>query len=254
MSHEPARSARPGIGGAAVYPASVACLLLERFGGARHEVLERAERVVRGGPARRQLAGGDETVETVRRLAVEVGRQRAELVDVGEDGVSGVGHVVGSRPGGEDARPTSRRPPRSRPGPAARRPRPAGRSPRPRRQRPPPSRRPAGTPRRARGRSPRGAGARPGSSHRSCGSTRPRPRTARCAPDPRRPAARRRSARRGARTRRSPSPRRSARSRRRRGARAACAARFAPRPGRSSARRAAAPARGCAGRRRGANR
>ena len=63
----------------------------------RNEVLERAERVVRGWPARRQLAGGDEALETVRRLTVEIGRQCAELVDVGEDGVSGVDHVVGGR-------------------------------------------------------------------------------------------------------------------------------------------------------------
>ena len=63
-------------------------LLLQCFAGLHRQDLEGAERVVRGGPPRRQLARADETGEAVRSLAVEVGGQGAELLGVGEDGVS----------------------------------------------------------------------------------------------------------------------------------------------------------------------
>ena len=80
-------------------------LLLEHLAGPRRQDLEGAERVVRSRPLRRQLARGHEAVETVRGLAVEIGGQRAQLVEVGEDGVSRAVHVIGSGPGGEDGRP-----------------------------------------------------------------------------------------------------------------------------------------------------
>ena len=84
-------------------------LLLEPLRRSSDHCLEGCAGVVRERPFRREFASAHEPVLAVDGLRIEVDGQRAKLVEVGQDEMRCVRHVIGGRTRGEKCRPGLRR-------------------------------------------------------------------------------------------------------------------------------------------------